>query len=108
MLALLVEDVTLIRQHDITVHVRFRGGTTTTLKLPRPLTAQQLRATHDNVRRDIDAILDEYTDARVAHELNERGLKAGAGETFNALSVRWCAPPPSSRASRTACLLAVG
>ena len=40
MLALLIEDVTLIKQHEITAAVRFRGGATTTLTLPRPLTAQ--------------------------------------------------------------------
>src|SRR5436309_6116468 len=62
MLALLIEDVTLIRRREITAAVRFRGGATTTLTLPRPLTAQQLRATHEDVRRQIDALLDEYTD----------------------------------------------
>jgi DNA invertase Pin-like site-specific DNA recombinase len=38
MLALLIEDVTLIKQQQITAAVRFRGGATTTLTLPRPLT----------------------------------------------------------------------
>jgi DNA invertase Pin-like site-specific DNA recombinase len=52
MLALLVEDVTLLKQRQITAGVRFRGGATTTLTLPRPLTAQRLRATHDDVRRE--------------------------------------------------------
>jgi hypothetical protein len=45
--------------------VRFRGGATTTLTLSRPLTAQQQRVTHENVRRELDAMLDEYTDARL-------------------------------------------
>jgi NAD(P)-dependent dehydrogenase (short-subunit alcohol dehydrogenase family) len=36
MLALLIEDVTLINQHHITVAVRFRAGATTMLTLPRP------------------------------------------------------------------------
>ena len=44
MLALLVEDVTLIKQRQLTLAVRFRGGATTTLTLARPLTAQQIRA----------------------------------------------------------------
>ena len=44
MLALLVEDVTLLKQRQVTAHVRFRGGATTTLTLPRPLTAWELRA----------------------------------------------------------------
>jgi len=66
MLALLIEDVTLIKQREVTVAVRFRGGATTTLTVPRPLTAQQLPATHENVRQHIDLLLDEYTDAQVA------------------------------------------
>jgi DNA invertase Pin-like site-specific DNA recombinase len=89
MLALLVEDVTLLKQRQISAAVRFRGGATTTLTLPRPLTAQQLRATHDNVRREIDTMLDEYTDAQVANLLNERGLRTGAGDAFDPVSVQW-------------------
>jgi hypothetical protein len=89
MLGLLIEDVTLIKQRQITAAVRFRGGATTTLTLPRPLTAQQLRATHDDVRQQIDALLDEYTDAQVARVLGERGLHTGAGDAFDGESVRW-------------------
>jgi DNA invertase Pin-like site-specific DNA recombinase len=89
MLALLIEDVTLIKQRHITAAVRFRGGATTTLTLPRPLTAQQIRATGVEVRQQIDALLGEYTDAQVAHILNERGLLTGAGDAFDATSVHW-------------------
>lgn len=89
MLALLIEDVTLTKQRQITAAVRFRGGATTTLTLPRPLTAQQLRATHPEVRAQIDTLLDEYTDAQVARIVNERGLKTGAGDDFDAVSIQW-------------------
>jgi len=47
----------------------FRGGATTTLTLPRALTAQQLRATHDDVRRQIDTLLDAVIEGRMAAEL---------------------------------------
>ena len=89
MLGLLIEDVTLIKQREITAAVRFRGGATTMLTLPRPLTAQQLRATHEPVRRQIDALLDEYTDAQVAHILNEQQMRTGAGDTFSKTSIKW-------------------
>jgi len=56
MLALLIEDVTLVKQREITVAVRFRGGVTTIRTLPRPLTPQQLRATHEDVRQHIESI----------------------------------------------------
>jgi hypothetical protein len=89
MLALLLEDVTLTKKSQITVAVRFRAGATTILTLPRPLTAQQLRATNPDVRQQIDALLGEYTDAQVARVLNERGLHTGAGDAFDAVSVQW-------------------
>ena len=89
MLALLIEDVTLTKQRHVTAAIRFRGGATTTLTLPRPLTVQQLRATHVEVREQIDILLDEYTDAHIVHVLNERGLKTGAGDAFTAESIYW-------------------
>jgi DNA invertase Pin-like site-specific DNA recombinase len=89
MLALLLDDVTLIKQREITVAVRFRGGVATTLTLPRPLTAQQMRATHEDVRQHIDLLLNEYTDAQAARILNERGMRTGADAAFDMDSIRW-------------------
>jgi DNA invertase Pin-like site-specific DNA recombinase len=89
MLALLIEDITLIKRREVTAAVRFRGGATTTLTLPRPLTSQQLRATHPEVRQQIDALLNEYTDAQVASVLNGRELHTGAGDAFDGVSVQW-------------------
>ena len=89
MLALLIEDVTLLKQHQVTAQVRFRGGATTTLTVPRPLTAWEMRATSPAVRQEMNALLDEYTDAQVAAILNERGRQTGAGEPFDPLRVRW-------------------
>ena len=89
MLALLIEDITLLKQRELTVAIRFRGGATTTLTLPRPLTPQQLRATDPEVRQQIDTLLDEYTDAQVANLLNQRELRTGAGDAFDGVSVQW-------------------
>ena len=47
------------------------------------------RTPHPDVRQQIDALLDEYSDAQVAHVLNERGLLTGAGDAFDATSVQW-------------------
>ena len=41
------------------------------------------------MRQQIDALLDEYTDAQVAHQLNQRGLRTGAGQAFDTVSVKW-------------------
>ena len=89
MLALMIEDVTLVKQREITAAVRFRGGATTTLTLPRPLTAQQMRVTHGDVLQHIERLLHEYTDAQAARLLNERGLRTGAGDAFDTGSIRW-------------------
>ncbi len=89
MLALLIEDVTLVKQRQVTAQVRFRGGATTTLTIPRPLTAWERRATSADTRQHMNALLDEYTDAQVAAVLNERGLRTGAGDAFDSGSVQW-------------------
>ena len=45
MTRLLIADVTLTRRHRLRADVRFKGGTTTTLDLPLPLSAADLRRT---------------------------------------------------------------
>jgi DNA invertase Pin-like site-specific DNA recombinase len=86
---LMIEDVTLIKREEITAHVRFRGGATTTLRLPLPLNAWQGRKTSDHVLAQIDELLKDHTDAQAAALLNERGLKTGAGDRFSSESLRW-------------------
>lgn len=80
---LLIEDVTLVKEAEITAHVRFQGGATTTLRLPAPLTAWQLRQTSPDVVAEVDQLLDQHTDAEIAVILNERGRRSGAGKPFN-------------------------
>jgi hypothetical protein len=79
---LLLEDVTLIRSDQITVHVRFKGGVTKTLTVPLPLNAWQLRSTSPEVVREIDRLLDHHTYPQIASLLNERGLRSGEGKAF--------------------------
>ena len=83
MVRLLLEDVTLIRNGDITLHVRFKGGATRTLHRPLPLTAWQKRRTSPVVVTQIDRLLDQYTEAQIAGLLNERGFRSGADQEFN-------------------------
>jgi hypothetical protein len=86
---LMIEDVTLVKREEITAHVRFRGGATTTLKLPLPLNAWQGRKTSDHVLAQIDELLNHHTDAQAVAILNERGVKTGAGDAFSSESLRW-------------------
>jgi len=87
--ALLIEDVTLIKAEKITIQARFKGGATTTLRTPLPLNAWQGRKTPEPIVALIDELLDPHTDAEVAELLNERGCVTGAGNKFSKQSVRW-------------------
>ncbi len=89
MIALLIEDVTLLKKEQIIVQIRYKGGETTTLKLPLPLNAWQGRKTPEHVLAKMDELLEEHTDSQVADKLNQLGFKSGAANDFSAASVRW-------------------
>jgi hypothetical protein len=84
MVRLLIEDVTLTKSGEITVGVRFRGGATRRLALPIPPAAWELRQTSPQVIAEIDALLDDYTEAEIALILNDRGHVSGEGKRFHA------------------------
>jgi DNA invertase Pin-like site-specific DNA recombinase len=87
--ALLLEDVTLTKTEVIEVHVRFRGGATTTLTLPRPLSAQEQFVTEPKVLAEIDTLLSRHTKKEVINILNERGYRTGMGRPFDKDSLSW-------------------
>lgn len=89
MVGLLIEDVTLVKRDEITVHVRFRGGATTTLTLPLPLNAWQGRTTPPHVVAQVDELLADHTDAEVASFLNQRDIRTGADAPFTSDAVKW-------------------
>jgi excisionase family DNA binding protein len=89
MLALLIEDITIIKKSELTLHVRYRGGATTTLTVPRPLTAWERRMTHPDARARIDALAKQHTDQEIATILNSEGFRTGAGAAFDVTSVKW-------------------
>ena len=83
MVRLLVEDVTLRKGEDLSVQVRFRGGATRTLTLPRPRSAWELRQTSSEVIAEIDRLLDQHGDTEIASLLNAKGLRSGEGKPFH-------------------------
>jgi hypothetical protein len=83
MIRLLLEDVTLIKRDEITLHVRFKGGAAKTLALPLPLSAPQLRRTDEAVIQEIDRLLDHHTEREIASILNQKGLRSGNGNPFH-------------------------
>jgi DNA invertase Pin-like site-specific DNA recombinase len=90
MAALLIEDVTLLKDEQIKIHVRFRGGTTTTLTLPLPRPIWQVRTASPQALDKIAELLaQDQTNAQIAATLNAHGFTTGTGQPFGGESVRW-------------------
>jgi DNA invertase Pin-like site-specific DNA recombinase len=110
MLRLLVEDVTLGREADqIVAHVRFKGGTTKSLTMPRPKTAAELRKADPELVAEIDRLLDHHTDAEIASQFNERGILSPTGlpfkrELVNALRRSYGLKARSQRLREAGCM----
>jgi hypothetical protein len=75
MLRLLIEDVTLTKGDTLHVDIRFVGGATRSLDLPLPKSCVELRTTDATVVKEIDQLIDTYTDKEIADLLNERGVR---------------------------------
>jgi hypothetical protein len=88
MLRLLVEDVTVHKHERITAQVRFRGGSTTSLSVDRPLANWEMKKTHPSVVAEVDRLLSEHTYSRVAQLLNQQGKRMTNGALFDATGVK--------------------
>jgi DNA invertase Pin-like site-specific DNA recombinase len=88
MLRLLIEDVTLVRDRTIQIAIRWKGGATSTLDCPRPLSSPELRRTPAAIVEMVRTLATEHTDARIAGILNGRALRSGTGQPFHRLQLR--------------------
>lgn len=88
MVALLIEDVTLVKSEKIALQVRFRGGRTTSLEIAKPKPMSLIRKTPPEVVRKIDELLETCTDAQAAAQLNALGYSNWKGESFTHKKVR--------------------
>ena len=75
MLRLLIEDVTLTKGDALHLDIRFSGGATRSLDLPLPKSCVELRTTDAEVVKEINRLIDTYTDGEIANVLNERGVR---------------------------------
>jgi DNA invertase Pin-like site-specific DNA recombinase len=82
MARLLLEDVTLRREQDVLVQVRFKGGATRELRLPLPPPAWALRRTKPEIVAAIDQLLGDHTPLEIAQVLNQREWRSGWGCPF--------------------------
>ena len=87
MVRLLLEDVTLRRDAELSAQVRFKGGAARTLRLALPLPSGSAHQTPPEVVREVDRLLEEHTDAEIAEILNAEGRRTGWGKEFSKLRV---------------------
>lgn len=87
-LRLLIEDITLLKAEQVHVHIRFRGGSTRSLTLPRQKPAGEARKTSPELVAEIDRLLDDHTLGEIPALLEKRGFKSGTGKTPNRRIVR--------------------
>jgi DNA invertase Pin-like site-specific DNA recombinase len=81
---LLIEDVTINKTDRIHLHIRLRGGQTTSLMIPIPLNSWQARQTDPDTFKMLDRFLDDHTDADTAQQLNAAGRRTGTNKPFTA------------------------
>ena len=90
MAQLLIDDVTLVKNEELHVHIRFKGGAAESLVLPLPENAWRKRLTHPDVVTRIAQLLELYDDDRqAAEQLNAEGFLTGARKPFNIDAVSW-------------------
>jgi DNA invertase Pin-like site-specific DNA recombinase len=87
MLALLIEDVTLLKGDLITIHIRFRGGQTSSLTVPTPKPIAQIRKFKPEVIAELDQLLETYTEKEAADQLNARGHRNWKQQPFTRATV---------------------
>ena len=84
---LMIEDVTVHKTDHIVAHIRFKGGATQTISVALPPPFAQSRLTAPETLAAIDHLLDGYTDAQVAEQLNQQGYRTFEGLPFHSMHV---------------------
>jgi DNA invertase Pin-like site-specific DNA recombinase len=92
MLALLIEDVTLLKTDTIAVHARFRGGQTTSLTAQGPKPIALIRKMKPELIAQLDLLMQTCTDQQAADQLNALGYRNWRQQPFTrqkVISVRF-------------------
>ena len=87
MVALLIDDVTIVKAQRIMIHVRFRGGATTSFEIDKPRPIAAIRKISAEVIRAIDVLLETCADHEVAEQLTQRGYRTWQGCAFTARKI---------------------
>lgn len=84
---LIITDVTLFKDNEIRAAILFKGGATHTLRIPLPRPFAHSRTTLPETIATIDRLLNDYTDAEVAAQLNQQNIKTLEGLSFTATHI---------------------
>jgi hypothetical protein len=87
MVRLLIEDITIRKGEQIQLDVRFRGGVSKTLMLPRPLRYCESYKQNPEMVAEMDRLLEDYNYADTARILKEKGFKTGDGLPLTSIAV---------------------
>ncbi|NSW92883.1 MAG: recombinase family protein [Firmicutes bacterium] len=79
----LIEDVTIQSINEIILSIRFKGGTSKVINIPKPPHIWKTWVTSPDVIKGIDYLTDYCTSGEVADILNEKGVKSGQGKKFS-------------------------
>jgi hypothetical protein len=84
---LLIEDITIRKGEQVRLDIRFRGGASKALILPRPLNFCESHKQNPEMVAEMDRLLDDYNYADTARILNEKGFTTGDGLPLTSIAV---------------------
>jgi DNA invertase Pin-like site-specific DNA recombinase len=87
---LLIEDVTVAKDkelREIHAHIRFKGGATRSVKLDTPVIIYERWKTKPHIIKEVDKLLDDYTESQIADMLNNKGIRTSHGRPFRSENV---------------------
>lgn len=85
---LIIEDVTVVKNDNIQVKIRFKGGATKELTVPCLQGGWENWKTPDTLVREVDMLLDDHTYGEIAAIFNQRDLVTGLGNEYNSRRIR--------------------
>lgn len=88
MVRLVIEDVTLLKQENLVLQVRFRGGAERQIVLPRPARAWEMCQTAPEAVSEIDRLLEDHCEGEIAEILNQKGFTTGHGHKWTRSTVK--------------------
>ena len=87
MLSFLIEDVTLLKEENIRVNVRFKGGKIQSFELPRLLTSAEKYKTDPKIISLIDQLFNRYCQDEIVEKLNKKGYRSGYNKPFTSIII---------------------